>query len=136
MEADMPAGCVAPIVTDKEFLLRLLSREDEVAQAKRPGQGRRENLQCMREAAEILGPTTPWSARREDPSAYGAKDHERQAALAHHRALLDKLREEAQPTEARDKPPDEMLGNRSQEERVEIVDEEDETMRFNDPVRR
>ena len=36
--------------------------------------------------------------------------------------------------EARDKPPDEMLGNRSQEERVEIVDEEDETMRFNDPV--
>ena len=39
-------GVVLP-VTDKTALLRLLAREDEVAQARQPGQGRREALQCM-----------------------------------------------------------------------------------------
>ena len=76
MEADVPEGIVVPRVTDKQFLLRLLSREDEVAQAKRPGQGAREALQCMRQAAEVLRPTTPWQARHEDPSAFGAAEHE------------------------------------------------------------
>ena len=59
-DADVPDGFVAPVVTDKEFLVPLLSREDEVAQAKRPGQGRREALQSMRQAAEILGSMTLW----------------------------------------------------------------------------
>ena len=107
MEADVPDGFVAPAVTDKEFLLRLLTREDEVAQAKRPGQGRREALQCMRHAAEVLGPTTPWQARREELSAFGAADHERQAALVQHRALLEKLRQNDEPADTTDRSPEE-----------------------------
>ena len=39
MEADIPDGIVHPM-TDKAFLLRLLNREDEVALARQPGQGR------------------------------------------------------------------------------------------------
>ena len=70
-------GFVVPVVTDKEFLLRLLSREDEVALAKQPGQGRQEALQSMRQAAETLGSTTPWQASHEDPSVFGAAEHER-----------------------------------------------------------
>ncbi|MDP6717376.1 MAG: hypothetical protein QGF59_01920, partial [Pirellulaceae bacterium] len=92
MEADVPEGFAVPVVTDKEFLLRLLNREDEVAQAKQPGQGRREAMQCMRQAAEILGPMTPWQARHEEPSAFGTAEHERQTALTQHRALLEMLR--------------------------------------------
>ena len=91
MEADAPKGFVVPAVRDQEFLLRLLSREDEVAQAKQPDQGRREALQSMRQAAEILGSMTLWQARHEEPSACGAAEHEKQAALAQHRFLLGRL---------------------------------------------
>ena len=134
MEADVPEGCVAPPVTDKEFLLRLLSREDEVAQAKQPGQGRREALQCMRQAAEVLGPTTPWQARHEEPSAFGASEHERQAALAAHRHQLEKLRQEDDPTDTTDNTDEQTPERTRDEERVELVDELDDSMIFNDPV--
>ena len=53
MEADVPNGVVHPM-TDNTFLLRLLNREDEVALAKQPGQGRREAAQCLRQAADTL----------------------------------------------------------------------------------
>jgi hypothetical protein len=134
MEADVPDGFAGPVVTDKAFLLRLLSREDEVAQAKRPGQGRREALQCMRQAAETLGPTTSWRPRHDEPSRFGAADHERQAALAHHRALLEKLRQEEDPADTTEQAPENTPEDTTPEERVELVDEEDETMLFRDPV--
>ena len=70
MEADVPDGVVHPM-TDKAFLLRLLNREDEVALAKQPGQGRREAAQCMRQAAEIFGTMRTWQPDRSEASAFG-----------------------------------------------------------------
>ena len=134
MEADVPDGFVAPVVTDKEFLVRLLSREDEVAQAKRPGQGRREGLQFMRQAAEIPGSMTLWQAGQEEPSAFGAAEHGKQAALAQLRFLLEKLRQEEDPADTTEKPPEETPEDTRHEERVELVNDEDETMPFSDPV--
>ena len=131
MEADIPEGFVAPAVTDKEYLLRLLNREDEVALAKRPGQGRREALQFMRQAAETIRATTPWQASHEDPSVFGAAEHERQAILAQHQSLLERLRQEDMVEEVGDR---ETPGHRSREERVDLIDEEEDAMLFSDPA--
>ena len=90
----VPDGLAPPTVTDKAFLLRLLTREDEVAQAKQPGQGIQEALQCMRQAAEVFGTMSPWHPNRSEPSAFGAAEHEKQAALAQHRAILEQLRQQ------------------------------------------
>ena len=54
METDVADGCEAPTVTDKEFLLRLLIRTDEVELSQQVGQGRREAQQCKRQAAQIF----------------------------------------------------------------------------------
>ena len=72
------------LVTDKQFLLRLLAREDEVAQAQQPGSERREALQCMRQAADVLGSMTQWQPNRSEPSRYGAAEHKKQEDLAKH----------------------------------------------------
>jgi len=88
----------------------------------------------MRQAAEILGPTTPWQARHEEPSAFGTAEHERQAALTQHRALLEMLRQEDNPANMAETANEETPENTRHEERVELVDDEDETMRFSDPV--
>ena len=134
MEADVPDGFVAPTVTDKAFLLRLLNREDEVAQAKQPGQGRREALQCMRQAADFFGSMTPWQPHREELSAFGAAEDKRQAALAQHRALLERLRQQDNPTESTDNAEKPASDRAQPEESVELLDEEDAATRFKDPV--
>ena len=85
-------GAVLP-VTDKTVLRRLLTREDEVAQARQPGQGRREDLQCMREAADAYQTPKHSQTIAVDPSVFGASEHAKQEALAHHRAVLQRLRE-------------------------------------------
>ena len=85
-------GAVLP-VTDKTALLRLLAREDEVAQARQPGQGRREALQCMREAADAYQTPEHSQTNATDPSVFGAAEHAKQEALARHRDLLQRLRE-------------------------------------------
>ena len=68
-------------VTDKAFLLRLLSREDEVVQAKLPGQGRREALQCMKQAAEYFGSPAIWHPTDTEISAFGASERDKDEAL-------------------------------------------------------
>merc|ERR1712242_246692 len=80
-------------VTDKAALLRLLSREVEVALARQPGQGRREALQCMREASDAYQTPEHSQTNATDPSVFGASEHRKQAALARHRQCLQKLRE-------------------------------------------
>ena len=85
-------GAVLP-VTDKAALLRLLGREDEVAQARQPGQGRREALQCMREAADAYQTPEHSQTNAVDPSLFGASEHAKQEALARHREILQRLRE-------------------------------------------
>ena len=84
---------VALPVTDKEALIRLLTREDEVARARQPGQGRREALQCMREAADAYGTPQHLRTNATDPSAFGASEHEKTESLVRHRELLQKLRQ-------------------------------------------
>ena len=79
-------------VTDKAFLMRLLSREDEVAQAKQQGQGRREAMQCMKEAAEVFGSPAMWQPNDVEPSAFGASEHEKEESLARHRATRRRRR--------------------------------------------
>ena len=95
MEADVPNGVVHPM-TDKALLLRLLNREDEVALAKQPGQRRREAAQCMRQAAAIFEAMQTWLTDRSEPSAFGAAECKKQAALAVHKAL-EQLREQGNP---------------------------------------
>jgi hypothetical protein len=87
-------------VTDKAVLLRLLGREEEVAQARQPGQGRREAFQCMREAADAFGSPQHSRSHGTDPSVFGASEHDKNAALARHRTRLQELRtqHENQPT--------------------------------------
>ena len=88
-----PDGIEAPSVTDQTFLLRLLNRTEEVELAKQPGQGQREALQCMRQAASIFGPMQSWRQCYKEPSALGADAAVVQNALVHHRDLLEELRE-------------------------------------------
>jgi len=129
-----PMASCPPTVTDEEFLLRLLTRADEVAQARQPGQGRREALQCMRQAADVFGAMSPWRARHEEPSAFGAAEHDRQAALAQHRALLERLRQQEDTPDTTENADAQMLEHPKPDERVELVDEDDEATRFSDPV--
>ena len=91
-EDEKKKGAVLP-VTDKSALLRLLTRKDEVAQARQPGQGRREDLQCMREAADAYQTPKHSQTIAVDPSVFGASEHAKQEALAHHREVLQRLRE-------------------------------------------
>ena len=85
-------GTVLP-VTDKSAILRLLTREDEVAQAKQPGQGAREDLQCMREAADAYQTPEHLQTNAEDPSWFGAAEHKKQDALTRHRESIQRLKE-------------------------------------------
>ena len=134
MEADVPDGFVLPPVTDKAYLLRLLTREDEVAQAKQPGQGRREAIQCMRQAAEVFGSMEPWQANHAEPSAFGAAEHERQAALAWHRSILETLRQQEEQAGAKESIDEAAPEHPMPEECVEFVEDGDDATLFNDPV--
>ena len=88
---------VALPVTDKAALMRLLGREEEVAQARKPGQGRREVLQCMREAADAYQTPEHSQTNATDPSVYGAAEQRKQLALALRRDYLQRLRPRKHP---------------------------------------
>ena len=91
-EDEKKKGAVLP-VTDESVILRMLTRKDEVAQARQPGQGAREDLQCMREAAEAYQTPKHLQANAVDPSEFGGSDHAKQEALALHREINQRLRE-------------------------------------------
>ena len=80
-------------VTDKSAVLRLLTRVDEVAQAKQPGQGAREDLQCMREAADAYKTPEHSQTNAEDPSLFGASEPKKHDALARHREIIQRLKQ-------------------------------------------
>ena len=88
--------CAVLPVTDKDALLRLLTREEEVAQARQVGQGRREAIQCMREAVDVYGIPEHLRTHATDPSVCGASEHDKSTSLVRHRDLLRKLREAAE----------------------------------------
>ena len=121
-------------VIDKAFLVRLLSREDEVAQAKQPGQGRREAMQCLKQAAEVFGSPTPWQPTESEPSAFGASEHEKNNSVARHRATLDEFRnrEDQEPTAEETAGDDQEQTIR--EEGVELVQDADEDTQSMDPI--
>ena len=121
-------------VTDKAFLVRLLSREDEVAQAKQPGQGRREALHCMKQAAEVFGSPAPWEPNDSEPSAFGAAEHEKNNALARHRTILEELRNRADPERIVDEASEERADWNVSYEGVELVQDTDEDTQSMDPV--
>ena len=91
-EKESKNGVVVP-VTDKAALMRLLGSEEEVAQARKPGQGRREVLQCMREAADAYQTPEHSQTNATDPSLNGVAEHKQNLMLALHRDHLPRLRE-------------------------------------------
>ena len=111
-------------VTDKATPIKLLSREEEVAQARQPGQGRREALQCMREAADAYGRPEHSQTNATDPSTFGASEHEKQAALDRHRQLLQRLRETEERTPAGETQSEDARLTSTNEVGVEIAKDE------------
>lgn len=97
-------GTLLPRVTDAQFLLRVLERTDEVAQARQRGQHRREGLQCMREVNDAFGTPEHLHTRGSEPSVFGAAEHEKAAALAHHEACLEALRTQGEDKLAAQEP--------------------------------
>ena len=88
----------------------------------------------MRQAADVIGAMSPWRARHEEPSAFGAAEHDRQAAYAQHRALLERLRQQEDTPDTTENADEETPEHPRPEERVELVEEDDEAMRFSDPA--
>ena len=117
-------GVVLP-VTDKAALIRLLTREEEVAQARQPGQGRREALQCMREASDAYETPQHSQTNATDPSAFGASEHDKKESLAHHRDLLQKLRESHQNAPTCETQPGDAMQSSSNEVGVKLAPVED-----------
>ena len=102
----------------------MLSRVEEIAQARKPGQGRREATQCMHEAAEAYGTPQHTHTNATDPSTFGAAEHEKQAALEHHRQLLQKLRETREKTPTCQLETDDAPQSSSNEVGVEVMPHE------------
>ena len=124
---DEPVGGAVVPVTDQQQILRLLGRDDEVALARRRGQGNREGAQNMREAADAFGaPGHPRSQGR-DPSLFGAAEHDKASALARHHASRDALRERLENEGASVEGPDGGAGTVVPEMAVERVERVDET---------
>ena len=121
---DKKKGVVLP-VTDKAALIRLLARDEEVAQAKPPGQGRREAVQCMREAADAYGTPAHSHTNATDPTAFSGSEHTKNASLAHHRDLLQKLRESSEKEPTCEAGSGEALQSSSNEVGVELMQSEE-----------
>ena len=85
-------GSLLPPVTDESTLLNLLRRNTEVALARLPGQGRREGAQSMKEIADVFGVPEHRGSHGREISIFGAAEHEKDAAVARHRATLETLR--------------------------------------------
>ena len=85
-------GATLEPVTDEATILRLLKRTEMVELARRPGQGRREGAQNMREVSDAFGTPQHLRAEGREVSKFGASEPDKQAALAQHRELLERLR--------------------------------------------
>ena len=85
-------GLLLPPVTDESTLMNLLQRNTEVALARLPGQGRREGAQSMKEIADVFGVPEHRGSHGREISIFGAAEHEKDAAVARHRATLETLR--------------------------------------------
>ena len=55
-------------------------------------------MQCMREAADAYETLDHTQTNATDPSAFGAAEQAKNTCLAHHRKLLQKLRESVEKT--------------------------------------
>jgi hypothetical protein len=123
-EKESRKGVVLP-VRDKAVLMRLLGREEEVAQARKPGQGRREGLQCMREAAEAYQTPEHSQTNATDPSVFGAAELRKQLALAHHRDRLQRLRGNTETASTCEAETEEAKQTAWKELGVEVMKDED-----------
>ena len=93
LEETIEGVFLAP-VTDGDTLLRLLQRNDMVELAKQPGQGRREAAQKMRAVSDAFGAPQHLRAQGHQVSRFGAAEHDKVTALARHRDLLEKARDQ------------------------------------------
>ena len=136
-EEEVIEGATLEPITDEAVLLRLLKRTEMVELAKRPGQGRREGAQNMREASDAFG--TPQHLRSEgnEVSKFGASEHDKQAALAQHHELLERLRAQAENLTAEGDAGEADAPEPREEEReadVEIMAEDGEDLSSLGPV--
>ena len=130
-------GATLEPVTDEATLLRLLKRTEMVELARRPGQGRREGAQNMREVSDAFGAPQHLRAEGREVSKFGASEHDKQAALAQHRELLERLRAQAENLPAEGEAGEAAALQPQEEEReadVEIVAEETEDLASLGPV--
>ena len=123
-EEEKMKGAVLP-VTDKTALIRLLGREEEVAQAQKPGQGRREALQCMREAANAYQTPVHSQTNATDPCKFGASEHAKQQALSHHRDFLRQLTKRHENASTCEAEIDDARQSPANDVGVELVTDED-----------
>ena len=126
-------GTVPP-VTDKSAVLRLLTREDEVAQAKQPGQGAREDLQCMREAADAYQTPEHSQTNAEDPSLFGASEQKKQDALARHREIIQRLKESRENASTCEAETEDAKQTSRSEVGVELETDENPNCEYMSPV--
>ena len=127
-------GALLAPFTDQQVLLRILARTEEVAQARRAGQGRREAIQCMREVSDIFGEPEHLHSQNHDPSFFGAAEHAKTAALARHQAHLETLRAQRENPPTGEDATTEAAGGAGQEAGVEKLDSDYETPEMMEPV--
>jgi hypothetical protein len=127
-------GALLPLVTDQQILLRILGRVEEVAQARRLGQGRREAFQSMREMADAFGSPEHLRSHGHDPSRFGAAEQEKTAALARHQACLETLRTQRENNPTVQGAMVESTGAAAQEEGVDLLQAAGENLEMLDPV--
>ena len=130
-------GATLEPVTDEATILRLLQRTEMVELARRPGQGRREGAQNMREASDAFGVPQHLRADGREVSKFGASEHDRQAALAQHRECLERLRAQAEHLPAEGEAGEAAAAQPQEEEReadVTIVTEDGEDLSSLGPV--
>ena len=101
---EITEGATLAPATDEDILLRLLQRTNMVELAKQPGQGRREAAQKMREVSDAFGAPQHLRAQSDEISRFGAAEHDKVAALARHRDLLGKARDQHETAPADLKP--------------------------------
>ena len=130
----MVKGALLAPITDQQTLLRILGRTEEVALARRAGQGRRQAIQAMREVSDVFGEPEHLHSHNHDPSFFGGAEQTKAAALARHRAHLETLRAQRQdvPTCADDA--EEPTAGSSHEAGVEKVGSDDEAPENLEPI--
>ena len=94
----------------------------------------------MRQAADIFETMRTWLTDRSEPSAFGAAECKRQAALAVHKDILEQLREQDNPELMKENTAEKASDHHEDpcqqgpEGSVKLMEKDDNAMHFSDPI--